>query len=395
MAFCRILFLLVAIASLSHAAELTTHDGKKVTGDIIAIDGKELIFQNGNAKETFELTKLNVIEIIAAPKDPGINKAIEVEFVDGSQLRCVDFKLKDKTALLTLAGTKQIIEAPASSLLYMIRDVSEPKLNQAFRGLLSKRGKRDTWIVLKGDSLDGVNGTFGDGDAKGENISFELEATAEKLNIQMARVYGMILSQPPGVQVAQTVCKVIDAGKNVLYAKSLEMNDKKFIVETVTGVRLEYPSISSVAKLDFSAGSMMYLSNAEPIKVEQTSTEGIPEVYRRDRNLDNNELKLNNVKYPKGLALHSRTVLTYDLGGKYKLFQALVGVDDCVEGESQATLIIETDFKPVFKEVVKKGAKPKLLNLAVLNVKQLRITVESDFLDLGNQIDLANAKVLK
>ena len=39
--------------------------------------------------------------------------------------------------------------------------------------------------------------------------------------------------------------------------------------------------------------------------------------------------------------------------------------------------------------------QPKALNLAVLNVKQLRITVESDFLDLGNQVDLVDAKVLK
>ena len=60
------------------------------------------------------------------------------------------------------------------------------------------------------------------------------------------------------------------------------------------------------------------------------------------------------------------------------------------EGET-----IEADFKPVFKQVIKKGDPPKPLNLTVLNVKELRITVESDFLDLGNQIDLADAKLLK
>lgn len=397
MAPLRTLLVAFSLVSLSQAADvsLTTLDGKKQIGEIVSLDGKELVFKTASGSQTFEVTKINAIDVTPA-KDPAPGtKWIEVELLDGSQFRCSDFKIKSKTAVLTLLGSGQVIEIPASTMLYMIRDISDAKMKQAFRDILSKRGKRDIWIVAKNESLDGLLGTFGDGDPKGETITFETETNPEKLNIQLNRVYGMIFN-PPAIQVAQTVCKVIDAGKNLMYAKAITIGENKtYTVESVTGVKIEYPSVNSLSKLDFSAGSLLYLSNADPVKVEQSSTEGVPEPFRRDRNLDNTPLMINKVKYAKGLALHSRTVLTYDLGGKYKLFQAIAGVDDCVEGESKVTLTIEADFKPIFKEVITKRDKPKVLSLAMLNVKELRITVESDFLDLGNQVNLVDAKVLK
>ncbi len=390
----RALLVLIGMAALSQAADLTTLDGKKHTGDIVSFNAKEVVFKTTMGDKSFDFTSLNAIDFTAAKGPASGTKYIEIELIDGSRFHCGDFKIKGKNVVATLLGNNQVIEFPASTLLYMVRDISDLKLSQAFREILSKRGKRDIWIVLKNETLDGLTGTFGDGDAKGDLITFEPEANPNKINIQMSRIYGMIFNPPP-LQVAQTVCRVVDAGKNVMYAKALSLAEGKVIVESITGVKIEYPGITSLAKLDFSAGSMMYLSNADPIKVDQSSTEGIAEPYRRDRNLDNSDLKINNVKYPKGLALHSRTVLTYDLNGQYKQFQAIAGVDDCVEGESKVTLTIEADFKPIFKGVVTKRDKPKMLNLAVLNVKELRITVESDFLDLGNQLNLVDAKVLK
>jgi len=394
----RTLLLFVGLASLSHAADVTTLDGKKWKGDIVSIDPKQLALRTSTGTENFELTKLDAVELapVAGAGSAASAKSILVEFVDGSQFRCSEFKIKNKTAILTLLDSKLTVEAPASMLLYMIRDLSDPKVEQAFRGILAKRGKRDIYIVLKGGILDGVNGTFGDGDADGKMITFQLEANDEKLPLQTSRIYGMIFS-PPAIAVAATVCRVIDTGNNVLNAKELTVTEKGgLLVETITGVKIDYPAMNLIAKLDFSAGSLLYLSNANPIKVEQSSTEGMPEPFRRDRNLDNGELKIAAKAYSKGLALHSRTVLTYDLGGKYKLFQAIAGVDDSVEGEDcKATLTIEGDSKPIFKHVIKKGDPPKPLNLTVLNVKELRITVESDFLDLGNQVDLADAKLLK
>lgn len=416
MAILRALLILLCVASISSAAELTTFDGKKSTGEIVAINGAYLDFKAGANSEKHEITKLVAIEYNSKPKEAN-SKAIKVELIDGSVFRCDDFQIVGKNAVLSLTGTKQSVTVPANVILYMIRDISDPKLEQIFRNMLAKRGKRDVWIIAKGDmekTLDAVPGTFGDGDAKGLVVQFEIASNNDKVSIQLSRVYGMILNQTSEIKVAQTICKVIDANNNTLYAKSLsvsnrtEMKDAKEVVVqsltvvTDTGVRVDYPDISMVYKLDFSAGSMSYLSDLVPEKVELSSTEGVPEPYRRDMSLDKlfdkipPLLKLDGKSYKKGLAIHSRTVLTYSLAGRYKLFEAIAGVDDCVEGDSSVKLTIEGDFKPIFSGVVKKGDEPKLLKYSVLNVKELRITVESEgVFDLGNQVDLVEAKVRK
>jgi len=397
MAPIRTVLLLLSIVSLSRAAELTSLDGKKLKGEIVAIEGSQLTFKATGTDQRYELTKLATVDLSdARPPAPG-SKWIEVELVDGSHFRCSDFKIKNKSAILTLLGSARTIEISAATIFYMIRDISDPKLNQAFRGFLAKRGKRDLWIVSKGETLDAVPGTFGDGDDTGNSVNFEFEANNDKVSIQVSRVYGMIFNQPPGIQAAQTVCRVVDSQSNVLFAKAIDFKEKRpLVIETVMGVRVEYPTIDGIAKFDFSAGAMNYLSDLTPEKVEISTTEfGAPEPYRRDRNLDNEVMMIDKVKYPKGLALHSRTVLNYKLDGKYKIFEAVAGVDDSVESDSKVTLTIEGDLKPIFTGVIKKGDKPKVLNLAVLNVKELRITVESDLFDLGNQVSLGAAKVRK
>ena len=96
-----------------------------------------------------ELTKLDAVELapIAAADPKSTAKIILVEMVDGSQFRCSEFKIKNKTAVLTLLGSGLTVQAPASLLLYMVRDLSDPKIEQAFRGIVSKRSKRDIWVV--------------------------------------------------------------------------------------------------------------------------------------------------------------------------------------------------------------------------------------------------------
>ncbi len=402
MALSRTLILLLVVAPLAGAAELTTLDNKKATGEIVGFKADGLVFRNGAADETYEYTKLDAVTLNNNPGDPP-GKWIEVELIDGTNFRCTDFRIKKKTAVLTLAtknGPGQMLEFPANNVLYMIRDLSDPKYNQAFRNILSKRGKLDKWIVESKDktTLDGLDGTFSDGDEKGEIIQFEIVGQP-KTPIQFTTLYGAIFSSPPEIQVAQTVCRVIDLNKNVLNARSIKLTEQKsVIIETTTGVKIEYPALTAIAKFDFSAGAMRFLSALNPIKVEMSDPVGLPpEPYRRDRSLDNDMIRIEKTPYTRGLAIHSKTVLTYDLAGQYKIFQALAGIDDCVEGENEVTLTIETDLaaKPLFKEVFKKGeTKPKQLNLNVLNVKQLKITVESNFL-VGGQLDLAEAKVLK
>jgi hypothetical protein len=71
-------------------------------------------------------------------------------------------------------------------------------------------------------------------------------------------------------------------------------------------------------------------------------------------------------------------------------------VDDLVGGDSQAVVRIEGDGRELFAGVVSRKDRPRPLNLDIQGVKQLRIVVGSQgLLDLGDHVDLADAKVSK
>ena len=220
--------------------------------------------------------------------------------------------------------------------------------------------------------------------------------------LRMNRVDGLIFNQKLG-EAPPAICKVIDTDGNEYVAQAVARTDKGYAVTTVSGIKVDLDQ-SLVSKFDFAAGAVKYLSDLDPSALEESGSD--PEHYQRDKTLDKQPIQLfvdpaKGVKetFPKGLTVHAKTMLTYELKGQYKVFRALAGVEANVETPSQVRLTIDDAAAGVnlFKGVLKKGDKPIDLNLNVQNVDKLKITVESDgtALDLGNQLTLAMARALR
>ena len=407
----RTLVAALVLAPVLSAAELATLEGKKLTGEIVAINGNELVFKAGTAEEKFLVTALHSVTVGPPAKAvPTGTKHTTVELTDGSLLRCESITIKgNDVELKLLAAGGRTLTVPLRPAVGAInREAGDLKLEQDFRNLVRTRRGFDLWVT-KGKSksddgreverLDAVPGTFGIGDA--DSVKFTLEG-GKDTDLRMTRVAGMILNQKPG-EAAPAICKVIDIDGNELVAQAVARTDKGYAVTTVSGVKTELDN-ALVSKFDFAAGAVKYLSDLDPGTVEESGSG--PEHYQRDQSLDKQPIQLYvdpakgaKETFPKGLTLHARTVLTYDLKGGYKVFRALAGVDASVETPSQVRLTVEdpTGGVVLFRGVLKKGDKPLDLNLNVQNVDKLRITVETDGpgLDLGNQLTLANARVLR
>lgn len=405
-------FLMTSIAS---AAELSTLDGRKFTGEIVSISPTEITFKTNNKDEILPITTINNVVLNPAAKPvPAGTRYIAIELVDGTTFRCANFAVNGKAVELTLLGadlkpgtTKTV---PLTSMFSMLRDAGDLKLEQDFRFLMRDRGKFDAWITktkvrnddgMESDRLDSVRGTFGEGDSKSESIKFTLEATGKDVTVKMTRIAGMIFNQIPTGAVSPAICKVDDTDGNSYVAKAVTRTETGYTVETVSNLKVELAE-NAISKFDFAAGSVKYLSDLEPLALEESGTD--PEHYQKDRNLDRNPIRLvvdaatgKTDQYAKGLTLHAKTVITYELKGQYKVFKAIAGTDASVETASSIKLTIDDGTQVLYKGLIKKGDKPVDLNLNVQNVDRLKITIESDgsVLDLGNQLSLGNARVLK
>ena len=161
---------------------------------------------------------------------------------------------------------------------------------------------------------------------------------------------------------------------------------------------------ANIFKFDFAAGALKFLSDLEPVTLQESGTD--PEHYQKDKNLDKRPIRLitnpasgKTLVYPKGITLKAKTIITYELKSQYKSFRAIAGVDADPDNAapSQVKITIDDGMQVLWKGTIKKGQKPVDLNLSVQDVDRLKITVESDgtVTDLGNQVSLANARVLK
>lgn len=382
----------VSLAADAPNAKLRTLSGKMVEGELVKLTDKDVVVRAKDGEVTTPLMEVLDIDLQAGALPPAGTKYVDVELVDGSQFHCTQFSLKNKEVVLRLISGQEV-KLPLSAVAYILTDAHDAAVRAEWQKLLAKQGNHDLLAIKKGDVVNGLEGTIGEGDDKGETVGFELGD--KKARVRLDRVHGMSFFRKlePG---ADPICKVFDTSRNLLVAAAVEQTATGFTITTKSGVKIDYTA-ALLAKLDFSKGKLTYLSDLEPTrKVEKSALDGINH-YRRDKNVDGGPLRVGGQTYGKGLALQAYTELVYDIGGEYKEFKVVLGIDDQVGGDSNVKVLIEGDNRELFKgELIRKDKKTIPLVVDVKNVKLLRIVVSSaNLLDLGDHVDLADAKVSK
>jgi hypothetical protein len=412
MPFFRTLVALCFCASLGMGAELRTLAGTSLIGDVLSIDDKTITIKTeGGDKVATPL--LSVLQLELQHDFPALDSAtkyIDVALADGSLLHCRALKVLSKEIELELLSGQKL-KVPLAAISYVLNDAQDQKTRDEWKEIVAKKGERDILAIKAGGAIQRLEGTFGDGDEKKQTIAFDEKRTGQTVPTSLGRVHGLIIVRKPDENAPETLCKVFDTGNNILAAAKIAMGESSFVVTTVSGAKIEYPRAAkveegkpAVARLDFSGGRLVFLSDIDPVRTVEKSNTGRIDHYRRNKGLEGGDIRFAAEPgqttppptFAKGLAIHAYTELVYDLGGQYKKFDALLGVDESVEGDSDVKVTIEADGKEVFADRVKRGDKPKAVKLEVKDVKELRIVVRSsDLLDFGNQVALAEARVSK
>jgi hypothetical protein len=139
-------------------------------------------------------------------------------------------------------------------------------------------------------------------------------------------------------------------------------------------------------------GKTTYLSDLVPIESRQTPF--LPNAtewpFQRDRSVAGRPLRLGGREFPKGLGMHSRSTVTYDLAGKYRAFHATVGLDDTTVGQGTAVCAVDLDGRRVFdeSELSRHQGARRLPVIDIRGVKRLTLIV--DYGELGDSQDHVN-----
>ncbi|MBA4189630.1 MAG: hypothetical protein C0467_16720 [Planctomycetaceae bacterium] len=408
---CRTVFAIAItfVASVALADDITTTAGKKLVGKLVAIDAQGATILAGEARALVSGKDIVVIDlggkVTPLPKDVRAN---EIELTDGSTFRCGKFLIKGRkveTELLTVPNGIQApaIELPLGAVFSIMRGAEDPKNRDAWKKVLGNRGKRDLYIVREPEGLNFVQGTILGGDDAGTRLNFEKEDGGKDALLLSRATGGLVFSQPAPAQVPQTLCRVIDVFGNSLVAQAVQLSPEGLIVTTVAGVVVKYPTATGVAKFDYAQGNVAYLSDLDPL----VDSPGVPAdekglrlnpvaPYVRDHGLSGEALKLGGDTFVKGLVVAPDTVLTFNIGGDYREFKAIVGVpESSPDANLEAKVTIEADGQVVFTETLRRKDKAKPIVLDMKGVKQLRVIVDADLSVNGNRVILADARVQK
>jgi len=403
--------LLVALTAipLLPAAEIVPLSGKPVRGTVVGVDAQFVTFKDeANAELKLPIKEMSAIELGAKVPVLGDKPYDEIELTDGSLLRTAPgtakFKLK-KVEPGSLpgpdGGVAPAIDVPLDAMFVLLRDAHKPVTRTEWKKVMSGRGKRDLFVIREkretGDILQPLEGTLLTGNAEGDRVVFE-QLSGEKADYGLTRATGgIVFNQPPKAVVLPTVCKVIDTFGNVIIATSVEFAGSGLKVKSVSGAAVEYKELASVARLDFSQGNLAYLSELDPEVEAPKAVEGEPFfTYSKNKTAMGLPLRLDGKTYPKGLWIYPDTTLRYKLGGEFKTFRVVIGVDETVQiASSEVKVVIEGDGTVLFSKIVKRTDKPVEQLFNIKDMKELKIGVERQSLYSGNQIDLGDARLQK
>ena len=246
--------------------------------------------------------------------------------------------------------------------------------------------------TIDGLDPDAMDPTFSFRPERGSERSIAArELVAAALNPTLAR------SRKPKGAFARVI--LIDGSRLAMANAAVE--GAQLSGTTLFGQKVELP-LASVVAIDIAGGKAVYLSDLKPRKVEQSGFLGVAWPWTPDRSVRGTALR---IKLPagettadKGLGMHPRTLLTYDLGGKYRRFEASVGLDPGEAIRATATIRVLVDGHEQAVPGLPSLAAGKAIPIRVTLTGAKELTLISDFGSaggVGSDVNWADARLVE
>lgn len=382
-----------AAAQAGPIAAVTAIDGRVLTGAVVATADRVRVQPDGGP--AVELPLAEVLElrvdpqravaprqatlcawlrsgaVLPAVRIDGDAAAVTIETPSGAHL---SVPMTAVAALRTRANAPKTLDAdralPDDNLdyLYVVKDGSPQRFSVTVHAV--RDGK--VFFALRGTDYD-----------------FPLRGDDSVAAI----VFGRNTGFAPDRIGAPRVTVELSGGER--FAGRLLGLDASLLVELDEGARLQVPS-ERLLRLEVATDKLRWLSTLTP-RVEQTAAFDRTWPWTVDGSPAGPGIRLAGRTFSRGVEMVPRTRLTYDLGGRYDVFEAVIGIDERGGPQAHAILRVLGDGAMLFEsDPMTLGGVPQSIRVELGRCQEL--TLEADFgknYDLGDLCAFADARVLQ
>lgn len=390
--------LLAGLACMAASGTVTTLAGKTTEGTVEGIRDGKLVVRQGEQAATLPLEE--VLSISLGKPAPG--PAPRALFLaDGSELEgTVDGIAGEEVAVRSesLGEMRLPLSAVRAVRLPAAKAVDAEAAAAFDRERAEGRETHDVLFAIRDGGVLPIPATVLAMDGTEVRIRWEDKERAVARERLLGIVFGKAGAPPPPPADA---ARIALADGSVLRAPIRAWGEGRLRIAT-SGREIEVPE-ARVVRIEFAPDRLAYLSDKEPSKAEESpylkgaSGYGVGWPMRRDASARGGKIRIRGTVHEKGLGVHSRSRLEFDLNGDYRTFFALAGIDDAAEARGDCVFRVLGDGRPLVPECRRTGADPaQEISADVAGVRLL--VLEVDFgqgFDLGDFADWAEARVVK
>lgn len=397
-----------AILFLPTAAPLEvtveTLSGPPRTGALVELDERQVAIETAGQRESIDLRDLLALAVDRSGQPKAAEPAsVWIELNDGSRIDATSYTVTNRVATMRVGEREMKLDT--GDILSVRFHAPSAELEDQWREICKGVARGDVVVLRRSKtSLDQLEGVFHD--VTQEAVDFEFED--QRIAVNRAKLEGIVYFHPKRDELPAAACAVVETNGTTWRAKSLKLTSESLAVTTTGGTSCDVP-LGNLARLDFSAGNVTYLSDLEfelaectPFIATRLPEKRVLQLYepRRDASYEGSGLWLGDGaqlrQYLKGLSIHSRSLLVFRLKEPFRKLTADVGIDSRLHGNGNVDLVIKGDDKELYRRTIAGTDEPLALDLNIEGVRRLEILVDfGETLDVADHLNLCNARVIK
>ncbi len=316
---------------------------------------------------------------------------IVIHMVDGGIIYC-DEVTTNKDRLIAESS-----KSPQEFPLEVVRAILWQTDNQIQRLIQQPSTDDDSVVVQTSSGQQTVNGVLESIDRTHVRIKFEGESKKISRSIVQAVVTADLKLKPPaGPGVTATL---IDGSIIVGTLNSFESGILKL---NLSGNQVVDLKIKDLSRIVVASDRVVYLSDLDPVEVEQSSQFAAPRPWHRDASVAGNPMQLKFtstgkiVSFAKGLGTKPYTLLAFENNHDYDQFRALVGIDWEMSGRGDCEMVVRGDGIQLWAKRIRGTDDPESLVIDITGMKKISLIVQpGESFDLSDHADWADARFMK